>query len=183
MTEEKIPFVHLHLHTMNGSFLDGISTSKEYVKKANEFGHPAMAVTEHGRLSSWFDHQKACKDGNVTPIFGVEMYMVDELVTLDKGKRVRGKTYHLILIAKDEIGYKNIMKLNYLSNLDEDHYYYNPRITFDELFAHSEGIKVGTACIASKWGRLLRDGEFIEAERWFDKFHQHFKENFYAEVQ
>jgi len=181
--EDKIPFVHLHLHTMAGSFLDGISTSKDYVKKANEYGHPAIAVTEHGRLASWFEHQTACHDGKVKPILGVEMYMVDELVKLENEKRVRGYTYHLILLAKNEAGYKNILKLNYLSNSDENHYYYNPRISFDELFEHSEGIMVGTACIASKWGKLLREGKAKEAEEWFIKFKNHFKENFYAEVQ
>ena len=181
--EEKIPFVHLHLHTMKGSFLDGVSSSSDYAKKAVEYGHPAIAVTEHGRLASWLDHQKACEAEEIKPILGVEMYMVNNLVELNGEKRIRGETYHLILLATNEQGYKNILKLNYLSNKDTDHYYYNPRITFDELFEHNEGIMVGTACIASKWGKLLRQGREQEAKDLFLKFKEIFGDRFYAEVQ
>ena len=176
-------FTQLHLHTQM-SLLDGIGTSEQYAQKALEYNHPSLAITDHGRMAGVFQHQKACQKYGIKPIFGVEMYIVDDLVTLnDKNKRIRTKTNHLILLAKNETGYKNLLKLNYLSMKDENHFYYSNRIIEDELFNNSEGIIVGTACMASKWGKLLEKGKVKDAEQLFLKYLDKFKDDFYAEIQ
>jgi len=175
---------HLHLHTSLGSRLDAIPSSEEYAKKAHIFGHKAMAVTDHGRMSAVWDHQQACIRHGIKPILGVEAYLTDELITLnEKEKRMRMKTHHVVLLAKNEAGYKNLLKLNYISMADTDHFYYVNRITKEELFAHHEGIIVGTACLGSKWSRLITDGKIDEAEKLFVEFKEVFGEDFYAEIQ
>ena len=110
-------FAQLHCHHAGGSMLDSVVTSEELAKKASELGHKYLSVTDHGRLSAWFEHQVACKKYNITPVFGIEQYVIpdDELVTLnDKGKRVRCKNNHLILLAKNMEGMNNIRHLDHL---------------------------------------------------------------------
>lgn len=177
-------FTQLHIHTDLGSRLDAISSSFHYAEKAREYGHPSLAITDHGRMTGMFNHQKACNKYGIKPIFGVEMYLVDQLETYDnKNKRQRDKTNHLILLAKNEIGYKNLLYLNYLSMKDDFHFYYTNRILQEELFQNSEGIIVGTACMGSKWGRLLLEGKEQEAKELYKQFVDHFKDDFYTEVQ
>jgi len=177
-------FAQLHLHSHLGSRLDAIGSSKQYAEKAYKLGHKALAITDHGKLTGIYHHQEACKEYGIKPILGVEAYINDELVEYnEKKKRVRGKNSHLILLAKNEIGYKNILKLNYLSMKDEEHFYYTNRITEEELFENSEGIIVGSGCMQSKWGRFIRAGEIDKAYELFQKYVKHFGENFYTEVQ
>lgn len=178
---------HLHLHTHIGSRLDGIASSEEYAERAKRFGHKALAVTDHGKLSSFFEHQQACKKFDIKPIFGVEQYITDRLVTNEikagKEKRVRGINYHLILLAKNEIGYKNILKLNYISMKDEEHFYYFNRITLDELIEHKDGIIITTGCMNSPINRRIREGKTEEAKKIFDRLYNEFGEDFYGEIQ
>lgn len=181
-------FVQLHLHTALGSFLDGIGFSNEYAEKAALCGHKAIAITDHGRMCGLFDHQKACDSKGIKPILGIEMYLNNDLETIitnDKGKekRVRTKNEHIILLAKNEVGYKNLLYLNYISNKDARHFYYSPRVSTEELFAHSEGIIVGTACIGSSFANLLKEGKVQETEQLVDKYLSVFKDDFYIEIQ
>jgi len=174
----------LHLHTNIGSRLDAMASSFDYAKLAKKNGHKSLAITDHGRMTGILNHQKACLENDIKPIFGVEAYLTDELTSLnEKNKRIRTKTNHIILLAKNEIGYKNLLYLNYISYKDVEHYYYNNRILEKELFDNSEGIIVGTACLASKWNRLIMDGKIKEAEKLFVKYRDHFKDNFYTEIQ
>ena len=176
-------FTQLHLHT-HFSLLDGISSSYQYAERAVEYNHSSLAITDHGRMTGVYNHQQACKKYDIKPIFGVEMYLVDQLETFnDKNKRQRDKTNHIILLAENEVGYKNLLYLNYLSMKDDQHFYYTNRILQSELFENSEGIIVGTACMGSKWGRLLSSGKEKEAKDLYKQFVDHFKENFYTEVQ
>lgn len=176
-------FAQLHLHT-HFSALDGIGKSEQYAERAYKLGHKALAITDHGKMTGIYHHQEACKKYGIKPIIGVEAYLNNDLVEKnEKGKRIRGKNSHIILLAKNEIGYKNILKLNYLSMKDEDHFYYTNRITEQELFENSEGVIVGSGCMASNWGRLIRSGNIEQAEELFKKYVNHFGENFYAEVQ
>jgi DNA polymerase III subunit alpha len=177
-------FVHLHIHNNLGSNLDGVANPIDYAKRAFEKNHKALAVTDHGRLSAIFEHQKACIKYGVKPIIGVEAYICDELETLDEnGKRKRVSNYHLVILAKNEVGYKNLLKLNFISNKDASHFYYMPRITLKELFEHKEGLIVGSACMANPFVKRVRIGKADEAEKLFEKFVQEFGEDFYAEVQ
>ena len=176
-------YVPLHLHSVY-SIYDGLGTTQEYAKKAAEYGHKAVALTDHGRMGGLVDHRDACLKNGIKPISGIEAYVTHRLVVNDeKGKRKRTKNSHVILLAKNEEGYKNILKINYLSNKDEEHYYYNPRITFDELFENSNGIICGSACLASGFSNLLKLNREEEAEELFIKFIDVFKDNFYAEIQ
>lgn len=166
------------------SILDGVSSSDLYAKKASSYGHTSMAITDHGKMTGVYNHQGACDKYGIKPVFGVEMYLVDQLESFnDKEKRKRDRTNHLILLAKNEVGYKNLLYLNYLSMNDDKHFYYSNRILQKELFEKSEGIVVGTACMGSKWGRLLSEGREKEAEALYMEFLDHFKDDFYTEVQ
>lgn len=178
-------FTQLHIHANAGSRLDAVASSEDYAEKAKELGHTHLALTDHGKLSGFYDHQKACDKYDLIPIFGVEMYINDELIILDKKeKRQRIPNNHIILLAENQTGYKNLLKLNYISMNDTDHFYYRNHITFEELFTHSEGLIVGTACMASPFSRLFREGKEEEAEVLYKKFVEKFgKNNFYTELQ
>lgn len=176
-------FSQLHIHT-HFSNLDGIGKSEQYAERAYKLGHKSLAITDHGKMTGLFYHQQACKKYGIKPILGVEAYINNNLVEYnEKEKRIRGKNSHIILLARNEVGFKNLLKLNYLSMSDDSHFYYTNRITEDELFEYSEGIIVGTACMQSRWGQLIRAGKIDEAEELFQKYEHHFGENFYAEVQ
>ena len=179
-------FVQLHCHHAGGSMLDSVVSSEELAKRASEFHHPALAVTDHGRLSAWFEHHLACSKYGIKPIYGIEQYVIpdDELVTLnDKGKRVRSKNNHLILLAKNNEGMNNIRRLHYISMKEENHFYYNNHSTFSEIFKYSEGVICGTACMMSPFANALKEGNPEKAENLFNLFLNNFKDNFYVEVQ
>lgn len=180
-------YSHLHLHTSIGSQLDGIGTPEQYAKLAKEHGHQALAITDHGKMNGHYEHYLACKKYGIKPIFGVEAYVEFELerteIVKEKEKRVRNKNMHLVLLAKNEIGYHNLLKLNYISNADERHYYYKNHILLKELFEHKEGIIIGTACMGSPFSRLYMDGETEKSRKLFKLFKEQFGEDFYAEIQ
>lgn len=176
-------YVPLHLHSVY-SIYDGLGTVQEYTQKAAEYGHKAMALTDHGRMGGVVEHRNACLKNGIKPIVGIEAYVTNKLIVNDdKGKRKRTKNNHVILLAKNDKGYKNILRLNYLSNKDEEHFYYNPRVSFEELFDNSEGIICGSACLASGFSNLLKYEREKEAEELFVKFIEVFRDNFYAEIQ
>lgn len=178
------PFVQLHQHTHLGSRLDGISEISRYVEQAKENNHEFLAITDHGSLAAHYELQEQALKNDLHPLFGVEFYINDELETYnEKEKRVRKKDNHLITFAKNEAGYKNMLYLNYLSNKDTTHFYYNPRISRDELFEYSNGLIVGTACLASPFAYQIRMGNTELAEKELDSYLEVFKDNFYAEVQ
>ncbi len=176
-------FTHLHLHTQFSN-LDGIPTSEQYAEKAKKNGHNAIAITDHGKMSGVYEHQEACDKYGLKPIFGTEAYVCEELVTKDnKGKRNRGNNYHLLLIAKNETGYKNLLKLNYISNADDQHFYYVPRLLLSEVLEHKEGLICTTGCMQSPINKNLRDGKIDKAKEIFILLAKEFKENFLAEIQ
>lgn len=173
---------HLHVHS-RGSVYDGISDVTELVDQAVKNGDKALAITDHGSMSELFKFQEYAKKQNIKPILGIEGYLVDELVTIEGKKRKRTHYNHVIMLASNEQGWKNICRLNYIANLDEEHYYYKPRNTFEELFKFKEGVVVGSACMASVFSQYVLAGEEEKAEEYFKRFVDEFGENFYAEVQ
>ena len=177
--------VQLHCHNQLGSRLDAIGDVEDYAKRAFEYKHPALAVTDHGRLTAIWEHQKACNKYGIKPILGVEMYLADELETTEAvdGKRIRTKNSHLILLASNKEGYQNLLKLNYLSMHDEKHFYYSPRITINELLDNSGGIVVGTGCFANPIITAFRQGRDEEAEKIFNDLLNIFKGRIYCEIQ
>jgi DNA polymerase-3 subunit alpha len=181
-----VSFNHLHLHASLGSRLDAISSSADYAKRASELGHTSIAITDHGKLTGWYEHQVACLKNKVKPIFGLEQYVCfdSELESYDsKGKRVRPPNGHLILLVKNEVGYKNLMKLHYISMADERHFYYNNHSSIEEVFEYKEGLIVGTACLGSPFANLIKKGRLDEAEALLDRFRSEFGDDMYAELQ
>ena len=96
----------------------------------------------------------------------------------EKGKRTRSPNNHLILLAKNSIGYHNLMQLHYISMKDSDHFYYNNHSTYDEIFKFKEGVICGTACMGSPFAQLIRQGEDEEAWSLLDRFLEEFREDF-----
>lgn len=177
-------YVQFHIHGMIGSPLDGISVSEEYAKKASELGHPALALTDHGRMSGFYEHQKACLKYKIKPIFGVEAYIETKLNRIGENeKRIRNKNMHIVILCKNDVGYKNLLKLNYISNSDTDHFYYRNHILVEELFEHKEGLIVGSGCMNSPFSRAFREGNEEVSERLFKAFHDQFGDDFYVEIQ
>jgi len=179
-------FAQLHIHGIHGSKLDGVSSSHDYAKKAVAAGHTHLAITDHGHANGFFHLQEACNKNNLKPIFGIESYINNSLYTLSdddkKERRIRTKDSHLVIIAKNKIGYENLLYLNWLSMDSEKHFYYNPRITIEEVFEHKEGLIVGSACINSPFGALLRVGKTREAIELIKLFKDNI-EDFYLEIQ
>ncbi len=180
-------FTHLHLHAMEGSRLDAVSSSGDYAKKAVSLGHKAIAITDHGRLNGIYNHQVQCLKYDIKPIIGIEMYLSDNLEVFNKvrGKerRQRTKNQHIVLLVKNDVGYKNLLYLNYLSMKDTTHFYYSPRVTQKELFRYSEGIIIGSACMQNPFAVLFRQGKAEEAAEVFQKYLDVFGEDFYVEIQ
>ena len=176
-------FVHTHIHTVYSTY-DAVNTPEQMVEQAVKHNHQAVAITDHGVMGGTYSFQQACIKNGIKPLLGMEGYVVSKLVDEDdKGKRVRLKNNHLILIAKNEDGWKSLLKLNYLSNSDDEHFYYKPRFTFKELFKNKKGLIVSSACLASPFANLLKLGKEKEAIELFEKFCQEFGEDFYAELQ
>jgi len=173
MSEDK--FVHLHNHSYF-SLLDGLSSTEELAEVASDLGYKSLALTDHGTCAGLFQFQKACQKKGIKPILGMETYICD-----DHSVKVKGTPrYHLILLAKNKVGYKNLI---YLSSFGYIHgFYYKPRIDFEILKEHSEGLIVSTACMGGEIPRLLNSGEEEKAEEVALKYKELFGDDFYIEV-
>ncbi len=172
MNEDK--FVHLHTHSTY-SFTDGYGLPQQYIDRAKELGQPALAVTDHGNISAHYKWYKGCNKEGIKPILGCEMYIVATKEDIhEKGYN------HIIVIAKNEIGYRNLTKL--VTKSWCENFYYKPRITFDELFEHQEGLIVLSGCLSSPFMKLLKDGKLDEADQLFEEFNNKI-DDFYIEVQ
>lgn len=172
-------FVHLHVHS-EYSLLDGSCRLKELARKAKEEGMPAVAITDHGVLYGAIEFYEACVSEGVKPIIGCEVYVTPE------GHTKRGNKnqvlYHLILLAKNEKGYKNLMKLVTVSHIEG--FYYKPRVDKELLAKYSEGLIALSGCIAGEIPSLILMGNYEEAERTALEYEEIFgKENFYLEIQ
>ena len=176
---KNIPMCHLHLHT-DYSILDGCTKAEKYVDCAKKYGHPAMAITDHGNASGIFYFFQKCKEEGIKPILGMEAYINDQ-IDEHKEKKEEGKDNHLILLIKNEEGYVNLNKLTYLSFTKG--YYRRGRIKTEWLFENKKGLVVGTACLGSAFARLVQNKKEEEAEILFKRFVDEFGEDFYAEIQ
>ncbi len=170
------PFVHLHLHT-EYSLLDGATRIKKLVKLAKEYDMPAVAITDHGNMFGTVTFHDACKEAGIKPILGCEFYVADDL-TIKSGKQ---KLAHLVLLAKNEQGYKNISMLNTIAY--RDGFYYKPRIDYKTLAQFHEGVVCLSACLAGDIPRLILDEQFEKAENLIQWFKDLFGDDFYLEIQ
>ncbi len=171
-------FTHLHLHT-EYSLLDGASKIKELVQRVKELGMNSVAITDHGVMYGVIEFYKECKKNDIKPIIGCEVY-VNEGSRFDKDKS--NPYYHLVLLAKNDIGYHNLIKI--VSKGFTEGYYYKPRVDKEVLKKYSEGIIALSACMAGEVQRKgLRVG-YDEAKKAALEYVSIFgKENFYIEIQ
>ncbi len=172
-------FVHLHIHS-EYSLLDGANRIKDLPVRAKELGMDAIALTDHGVMYGAIDFYKACKKEGIKPIIGCEVYVAMRS-RFDKEPNIDNKYYHLILLAKNNEGYKNLSKLVSLGFLDG--YYYKPRIDKEILEKYHEGLICLSACLAGEINQKLLNGKEKEAEEaalWHKNL---FGEDYYIEIQ
>ena len=172
-------FVHLHIHS-EFSLLDGANRIKDLPVRAKELGMDAIAITDHGVMFGAIDFYKACKKEGVKPIIGCEVYVAPRSRT-DKQPGIDNHYYHLILLAKNNEGYKNLSKLVSLSFVDG--YYYKPRIDREILEKYHEGLICLSACLAGEVNQALLSGQNEKAEQvalWHKKV---FGDDYYIEIQ
>lgn len=174
-------FTHLHLHT-GYSLLDGSSKIPELVRRVKELGMDACAITDHGVMYGVIEFYKACKAEGIKPIIGCEVYVAPGS-RFDKGKEKSAERYnHLILLAENDTGHKNLMKL--VSRGFTEGFYYKPRVDYELLSEYHEGIIASSACLAGIVPTKLRNGDYegakAEAMRLQDIFGEN---NFFLELQ
>ena len=173
-------FVHLHVHS-EYSLLDGSSRVKKLPKKAKELGMNSIALTDHGVMFGIIDFYKACKEEGVKPILGCEIYVAPRNLTQKEGKQ-DAANYHLILLAKNNEGYKNLMKRDSLAYVDG--FYYKPRIDYENLKKYSEGIIALSACLGGEVQQHILHNDYEEAKRKAYLYEEIFgKGNFFLEIQ
>ncbi|MEY2488550.1 MAG: polymerase subunit alpha [Verrucomicrobiota bacterium] len=172
-------FVHLHLHT-EYSFLDGLVRTKELMKKAREFGMPAVAITDHGNLHGAIEfYQEATKAG-IKPIIGCEAYMAPGSIK-DRPNNQRDAAYHFTLLAKDETGYRNLVKLVSTAHLDGFHY--KPRIDKELLAVRSAGLIGLSGCLKGEINMAIQSDNLAKARQSVAEFRDIFgAENFFLEM-
>lgn len=180
MDEKRPPYVHLHTHT-HYSLLDGLSKPSQLVKIAKEDGMPAIAITDHGSMYGAIDFYMECKKGEIKPIIGVEAYVANR-TRFDKEAGIDNKRYHLTLLAMNEKGYKNLIKLTSLAYTEG--YYYKPRMDKDILRIYSEGVIALSGCPASELGRCILNTQDKEQCKEIIREYQEIfgKENYYMEI-
>lgn len=171
-------FVHLHVHS-EYSLLDGSSRIKELPNRIKDLGMNAVALTDHGNMYGAIQFYKACKEAGVKPIMGCEVYVTEEsYLKFDRSN----KRYHLILLAENNEGFNNIMKI--VSEGFVHGYYYKPRVDHEVLRKYSRGIIVTSACLAGEVQRKLHSGDYDGAKETALNYQDIFgKGNFFLELQ
>ncbi|MDI3533855.1 MAG: polymerase subunit alpha [Thermosediminibacterales bacterium] len=173
-------FTHLHVHT-EYSLLDGTARIKDLVLKAKTLGMDSLAITDHGVMYGVVDFYKACKKHNIKPILGCEVY-VSKRSRKDRVPNIDDTFYHLVLLAKNSKGYKNLMKLCSLGFTEG--FYYKPRIDVELLEKYSKGLISLSGCMAGKIPTLLLEGNYEEAKSTALRYNEIFGQgNFYLELQ
>ena len=170
-------FTHLHVHT-EYSLLDGASKIPELVAYAKELGMDSLAITDHGVMYGAVEFYQECTKAGIKPIIGCEVYLAKGS-HLDMTEKTR---YHLILLAENDIGYHNLMKI--VSKGQLEGFYYKPRVDKDILRTYSEGIICLSACIAGEVPRLINSGNMDGARRCVQEYIDIFgKDNYFLEIQ
>lgn len=172
-------YVHLHNHTHH-SLLDGLTKIPDLISKVKESGMEAVAITDHGTMSGAIEFYKEAKDQGVKPIIGMEAYVAarsrhDRDPAKDKAR------YHLILLATNEVGYRNLMQLSSKANLEG--MYYKPRIDHDLLEEFNEGLIALSACASGEVGENLRMDNYEEAKKIAAWYKSIFGDRYYLELQ
>src|SRR6185369_15063130 len=185
-------FVNLHLHT-DGSILDSHHTVTQLLDTIKEKGQPATALTDHGSMLNIVDFYQGAKERGIKPILGMETYVTyegiankeatkmaktDTTLAIDSGVLGIG---HLVLVAKNYTGYQNLCRLSSIAHTDG--YYYQPRIDYDLLNKHKEGLVVTTACMFGDFSKMVKRGEYDKAEKFAGRMVDMLGDDFYIELQ
>ncbi len=171
-----VEFAHLHLHT-EFSLLDGMGRIDDYMHRARSLGVQHMAVTDHGVMYATMDWYQAATAAGIHPIIGVESYLAEG--TIEQRER---KSYHLLLLAENETGYRNLLRLTSKASLDG--FYYRPRIDLDLLQQHHEGIIATSACLSGPLANNILSGKERKAYEYAGQLAEIFgQDRFYIELQ
>ncbi len=172
-------FVHLHVHS-EYSLLDGLSSCKQLADQANELNMAALALTDHGAMYGTIQFVKACRDVGIKPIIGMEMYIAQG----DRQERhpQRGRSpYHLVLLAENNTGYQNLMRLATIAQLEG--FYYKPQVDRAALEQHNDGLIVLSGCGSSEIARRVKEGRIDRARDVVDWYRTVFAGRYYLELQ
>ncbi|ACB84145.1 DNA polymerase III subunit alpha [Natranaerobius thermophilus] len=174
------PFVHLHTHSQY-SLLDGKCRINELVQKAKEYQMPALALTDHGVMYGAVEFYKQAKEAGIKPILGCEVYVAPRGRTVKDPVKDKHQ-YHLVLLAENQTGYKNLMKL--VSLAFKEGFYYKPRVDYELLERYHDGIIALSACLAGEIPTLILQGQYEVAKNRADRLKSIFgQNNFYLELQ
>ncbi|MCC8028836.1 MAG: DNA polymerase III subunit alpha [Lachnospiraceae bacterium] len=174
-------FAHLHVHT-EYSLLDGSNKITEYVDRVKELGMTAAAITDHGVMYGVIDFYRAAKRAGIRPILGCEVYVAPGSRFDREQSRGDDRYYHLVLLAENDIGYANLMKLVSIGFIDG--YYYKPRVDMEVLRQYHEGLIALSACLAGEVQRYLTRGMYEDARQAALRYEDCFgKGNFFLEMQ
>lgn len=191
MCNSKQNFVHLHNHTWY-SVQDALPSPTDLAMTARKEGFPAVAITDHGRMGGCIEFFEACNkpiDGldPIKPILGCEMYVVPDrfdkdMVVDEYGNKRRRKTWHLTMLAKNQTGYRNLLALSRLG-AEQDAYHYFPRIDWDVITKHSEGVICLSGCLGSEVNQQLSREDVDGARETMRRYKEVFGEDYYGELQ
>ncbi len=173
-------FAHLHVHT-EYSMLDGASRLGELIAAAKEDGQTAIGITDHGNLYGALEFYKQCGEEGITPVIGTEAYF-ENGSRFDRPKRSEMETFHLTLLAENNVGYKNLIQVSSQAYLDG--FYYKPRTDWELLESHSEGLIATSGCLGGLVNQLIMKEEYDAALKAASRFQDIFgNENFFVELQ
>ncbi|OGM27268.1 DNA polymerase III subunit alpha [Candidatus Woesebacteria bacterium RIFCSPHIGHO2_01_FULL_39_28] len=172
-------FVHLHVHS-EYSLLDGLSKTGKIIDFAKENSMDSIALTDHGAMYGIVEFYKKAKKADIKPILGIEAYTTDTNMK-ERPERGKFKNFHLILLAKNNEGYKNLMKISSKAHLEG--YYYRPRIDHETLMKYSAGLICTSACPQGEVAQALISGDYTEAKKIAIWYLETFESDYYLEIQ
>ena len=173
-------FVHLHVHS-EYSLLDGFSNIKKLVARAKELGMPAVGLTDHGTMFGVIDFYTAAKEAGIKPIIGIEAYMASHSMQ-ERVPQEDKKSSHTLLLAENQTGYQNLLKLASAAQLEG--FYYYPRIDHELLAQHAEGLICSSGCMSAEVPRFIQQGNMDGAQKTLDWYYDVFgKDRFFLELQ
>ena len=174
-------FVHLHLHTQY-SLLDGANQLTPLFQQVKDYGMPAVAMTDHGNLFGAIDFYQKAKNHGIKPIIGCEAYMAPGNRSQKTGHLAHNEYFHLILLATNQVGYQNLIKLSSKAYLEG--FYYKPRMDKELLKEHHEGLIALSGCLSGEVPQLIGQQDLEGAMRVADEYRSIFgKDHYYLEVQ
>lgn len=172
-------FTHLHLHT-EYSLLDGTIRIASLAEKLKELGMTSCAITDHGVMYGAYKFYKAMKENEIKPIIGCEIYVAPR-EHIKKESGIDNKYMHMILLAQNQEGYRNLMKIVSIANMEG--FYYKPRVDIDTLRKYSEGLIATSACLGGVVAKHMLNGEPKKAEEFAKTFSEIYPKRFYIEIQ